>query len=854
MSTPCPLLNDMSLQLPAKLEALKMLGSGGMAHVLLANDTQLQRQVAVKLLKPCTRLSEEDVLTEARIMARLNHANIVQIYELHKTQQGLALIMEYVAGQPLNVITQSRLLTLEEKLQIATDICKGLAYAHQQGVLHCDLKPGNILLSHVNDVKVTDFGISQLLHDDSVASPIYGTHSAMSPEHLLGLPLSEKSDLFSLGLLMFELFAGRHPFGSHQADATKAILTATPSSARDIFPLLPTALAELIDMLLLSDPAQRPNSAQYVYERLCDIKAQHALLNTDDTVLLDDLTSSPQAPDNTHTSPEKGRSRGRIWPAMAVLTFSIVISLIYWQQMQPVTRYIAVMEPDFTNSELNAQQQQLLRATVNDALSSAIAQSSALYLIPSSEYKGVHSSAHIADITGATDIVQSQLDCTSTTCLLKLSHIDTSNNTVLSSQSILTDSESYLKLKDSAHVLLTDLFPDADVPAQLTQNIGQDAYLVYLSVYINAMINGHYNPEDLTRLTPLIDQNPRFYPLYSLFTFLAIKLSETYGDKSHLQPLQQALHDAPHVYQYSNNYHINMALLSIETGDIDKADSHIGAISLSGAGPVFTLMLQGQKHFKTGNISQAIESYKAMLKLKGSVDDHYNLAIAHYYNADLEQAKTLLYAVIDRAGGTEYIYKLLGDIYLSQGQPDKFLANYNKLTTSDPLSENNKAIAYMLLSQPTKALSHAKAAYRQAPQSTLTELTLADNYLLLGDHHKAHSHYHAILAKTHEQSDFESQIDRAQAAAQLGEAELALTALNQAIKLSNERYEYAYTAATVYTLVGEYSSANIHVKDALNAGYHAIWFSYPWFKPLCRFEHFKDIVTQRDNNPLCRAG
>ncbi|MBQ4811820.1 serine/threonine protein kinase [Pseudoalteromonas luteoviolacea] len=268
--------------LPVHFKPQGVLGCGGMGQVLLVKDTRLERLVAVKLLKDIC--DENTSLNEARMMAKLSHHNIVQLYEVWTSSGHIGLVMEYVRGQSLDKVQKERLLSLDEKLHIAIEVARGLAAAHRQDILHCDLKASNILISDLYDVKITDFGVAQLVHTHSGIKEGFGSYCAMSPEQARGESLTARSDLFSFGLLLFELFAGRHAFYQQKgSDLQNAIAYKKAANAIHIYPPLPEALAGLVNQLLAYSSDNRPDSAQQVFERLVDIRSNLTLQNTDAT-------------------------------------------------------------------------------------------------------------------------------------------------------------------------------------------------------------------------------------------------------------------------------------------------------------------------------------------------------------------------------------------------------------------------------------------------------------------------------------------------------------------------------------------------------------------------------------------
>ena len=209
-----------------RYEILEILGEGGMAFVYKARDMQLERFVAIKTLKP-NYVNQETFVDrfkrEAKTAANLNHPNIVQIFDWGIEDEPY-FVMEYIEGNTLtSIITKNRTISLSDILFIGAQVSSGLHAAHQKGLVHRDIKPGNIMITPDGKVKVTDFGIVSLQNEESditKTGSILGTASYISPEQAQGKPVSIESDLYSLGTVLYELITGKAPFSGDSPIST----------------------------------------------------------------------------------------------------------------------------------------------------------------------------------------------------------------------------------------------------------------------------------------------------------------------------------------------------------------------------------------------------------------------------------------------------------------------------------------------------------------------------------------------------------------------------------------------------------------------------------------------------------
>lgn len=256
---------------------LEKLGEGGMGVVWKAHDLRLDRDVAIKLL-PERFAGDPDRKArferEAKAVAALRHPNIVTIYAVEEADGLLFFTMELLDGEPLSRRIVPGGIPPEDFLVVAAPIAEAIAAAHERGIIHRDLKPSNIMICAGGIVKILDFGLARfvdrgVLHggreDATTASRdsgLDGTLRYMSPEQLRGEPLDHRSDLFSLGVVLFELATGEHPFGgATAADAIAAVLKDEPPSASAINPRMPRVIDDALKRCLEKDPARRTPSA-----------------------------------------------------------------------------------------------------------------------------------------------------------------------------------------------------------------------------------------------------------------------------------------------------------------------------------------------------------------------------------------------------------------------------------------------------------------------------------------------------------------------------------------------------------------------------------------------------------------
>ena len=281
---------------------LALLGAGGMGEVYKAEDTRLKRAVALKFL-PLALVEDHDakqrLLLEAQAASALDHPNICTIHEIDESADGrVFLAMAYYDGETLKQRIERGAAPIEEAIDIIVQVARGVAAAHDANIIHRDIKPANILLCSQGSgrgpvtgfggagaarVKLLDFGIAKLSGQTAVTrtGTTVGTVAYMSPEQIMGQGVDQRTDLWSLGIVMYELLAGRRPFSGENEIATiRAIADDRPRPLRQVRPEVPAALDAIVDKALQKDPNQRYASA---HDFLHDVEALRTVTGADAT-------------------------------------------------------------------------------------------------------------------------------------------------------------------------------------------------------------------------------------------------------------------------------------------------------------------------------------------------------------------------------------------------------------------------------------------------------------------------------------------------------------------------------------------------------------------------------------------
>jgi beta-lactam-binding protein with PASTA domain/tRNA A-37 threonylcarbamoyl transferase component Bud32 len=267
--------------LQGRYEILKPVGFGGMADVYLAHDILLDRRVAVKVLKDQFLKDHgqlEQFIREAKSAARLIHPSIINIYDVCEEEDLHYIVMEYVEGITLKAYEEQQgKLTVSQAVTIASQLASALYHAHKHNIVHCDIKPQNILLAENMVPKICDFGISRMVSDETLVynASVVGSVHYFSPEQAKGEPVTAQSDIYSLGVVLYEMLAGKVPFdGSTALAVARMHIESTPEPIATYVPDAPPMLQHVLDKALAKSLSERYQTAEEMRKDLMAVKSE----------------------------------------------------------------------------------------------------------------------------------------------------------------------------------------------------------------------------------------------------------------------------------------------------------------------------------------------------------------------------------------------------------------------------------------------------------------------------------------------------------------------------------------------------------------------------------------------------
>jgi serine/threonine protein kinase/Tfp pilus assembly protein PilF len=894
---------------------LALICYGGMSEVYLAQDSRLNRMVAIKIINTNYSSSDDsyqnqldNALTEARLLARLNHPNIVQLYDIEQEGNQIALIMEHLVGKTLHQYQQEHIIPLIQQLIIITQISAGLAAAHDKGVIHCDLKPSNIILSDDDTVKIVDFGIAHLTDNNNEAqqtintkAQLYGSIDAMSPEQIYNATnqlaqgeqrgknqtIDFRSDLFSLGIIAFNLLAGYHPLNGAGTQQTSTnmlkgnTLKKNIANANDIIPKLPEELSSLLNKLLSYDKESRPKSSAWVYkqfQQITKILTQQAELEQHTQALSPALLASHSIDNGSAKQPPIKIIASSV-ATLCIISF--IAAQLHW--FNPTTkeiRYVAVLQPTYTTKIVNTEkikkiqmspmQKELISLSTYGAIKQSIINNKQLKLIPESELlessKGLNTRnqlVKIGKVTGATDIITTQLTCTNIKCDVVISRLikkpadndnDSTNWHIKSQQSWPTLLENYASIYQTTQSHVSAIFPKYTSTFLTEKVIKNQDYLAYANIYTQIAINNQINDQNLQLLADIIKKSPYLYSAYTLYRETSLDLYNTSRNKAYITDLQKLMQSAPPEYKYSVFQAIDNFAITNALGEHVASNQHLALIKERGIDPSSYIEMSAYLATFQSDWQRAITLYEQAIELRPSTKLLYNLALSYYQAGSIAQAITNLTAVLDILPEQYWSNQLLADIYLLTGKVELAIVHYKKSLSINIQSYdlNNLSLALLFTGKGPEAMMTAQRAVDLAPKHPTWRLNLADIQQMLGFNQQANKNYQTVIELRNKDKSLQSQLNIAQAHAHLGNFDAAIKAINNAKKIATSNSQVAYIAALVYVKAGEHTSAIIQVEEALSANTGGIWFDLPWFDPLCQHSKFIDLMKGIDKPERCQ--
>ena len=848
-----------------------LLGQGGMGRVYKAYDKDLDRTVALKVVRHGV-MGENDALKrfkqELVLASKISHKNILRIHDMGEVGGTKFITMAYVEGHDLyGILKENPKLPIERVLKYATALAEALAAAHAEGVVHRDLKPQNILVNKDDQIFVSDFGLAKSFEEGAQGmtktGAFLGTPRYMSPEQVEGKPADQRSDLYSYGLMLYEMAVGDVPFtGESTLKVMYQRIQEKPKSPKLINPTLPNWFVRIIMRCLERDPAARYQSA---YEILADLQGSRGSASGSHTVQIQ--------------IPEFVAERRWTWVVGGVLLLLILAFAI------PPVRHLILRNggssgpgtsgiPPLSQGKFVAilpfrvlgddQSLGYVAEGLNEALSAKLFQLKNLRLASETAVAKVSEKDPLektARALGVNLIVQGMIQGSADKMAIIISLINVADGgKKLWSQQFTGVPKDLLTLEDQISgqlVTALDVKPSNEELARTaerpTDNV--DAYDLFLRG--RQALRG---PEPVKAAQTAIDyfqgsiqKDPNFALAY---TGLASACLTMYHEKKDPFWAEKALGAAQRAEQLKDNLpevHFSLGTVYLRTGKTAQAIVELKrGMELSPNSDEGYLRL-GKAYMNSGQKDLAIATYKKAIEVNPYYwGNRIALGNAYFSTGDTEKALEEYKRVTELEPGNVSGWDNLGNAYLQLGRYEESIPAYKKSIEISPTwsAYNNLGYVNLLLGRPEEAVQMSEKAVELGPNQELAVGNLADAYRGSGQKDKANATYDKAIALAFQELQVNPQStaaleDLALYYAKKGEAARGMEFIQRARGIDQKDVELVYAEATVELLAGKQSDALRSLREAFSKGFSVKQAQQdPEFKKLKDTPEFQAMVKE----------
>ncbi len=865
---------------PYRLEG--RLGRGGMGEVFLAFDERLERRVAVKRIRwqdGTGSSATERFRREAKAAARLNHPAIVQVYDLISDVDGDAIVMEHVVGQPLADLVGSPSLSAARAVRLAREIAEGLAHAHAAGFVHRDLKAANVMVTASGTAKILDFGLAKPLAPEPGTEPgdesltgdgmVVGTSFAMSPEQAGGGPVDARSDLFSLGSLLYEMLTGRAPFrGANPLETIKRVLTEEPPPLAVVRPDLPPALAKLVHELLAKKPEARPRSAGEVARRLAELepgldgaRAGAATFETGMSGLPTDvLPLVPAGVRNPVSSSPSAAARHRRTALVILVLLVLAASLVYLQLRRgvsaaPLRVLVPPIVPKGDDPRLSLAASGVLDAVLGRLASlQGVAVLDPRQLDPGMAKEGTP--AAMARAVAADEVLSASIEPAGNLAKVSLRRLLGKDGQLLWTETFqVTVEPSDLRfLAEAVDLHLGRGYPEhsprSGTPAL---EVRDEDYAAYLA--LKQGMDAGLTPAEpqMAKSEEIVRGSPRF--LAGLLTAGDISRA-LFTSKKETQYLDLSRSFAKRAGELAPGDPRSLALsfrVAVASGEEGEPEAALARIEAALPGDPAIFSYRAELADRRGRAEEALTNFLAAAEQVPSWRNLYSLASFEWRNGRIAEARGHLGQILARSPGNLWGTEALAKLELLHGDPEQAERRFEDLVVREPEQRALWAelgLARFLAGHYEQAIAAYRKALAMEPGHNVVLLNLADAELALGRRREAEDHYRQTLDRLREieavsRLQADDSMAKAQCLAVLGRPVEAGEIAQRTLQQNPEALLIVHAAALVYARIGDRTSALINAKAALRLRLSPSWF---------RIAAFDSVRGDPELQSLLRAG
>jgi serine/threonine-protein kinase len=690
---------------------LEKLGEGGMGVVYKAKDTKLDRHVALKLLSPNVRtesLANKRFIQEAKSTSALDHPNVCTIYEIGETEDGkLYISMAYYDGKTLEDYLKDNTISYDEALDFAIQMAKGLSCAHRYDIIHRDVKPSNIMITDQGLVKIVDFGLAKLSGQATKLTQTgstLGTAGYMSPEQISSGTIDHRSDIFSLGIVLYEMFAGVHPFkGVYSHAQLYSIMNDDPEPITKVNPDLPVELEWILSKALEKDPDNRFQDMAELQNFLEALK--------DDTLTLDQKSDLSLSIHSLPKKKSKSRKDNRTFVyalAATALVLFITLTLIwiyptmqsvtatyFSSQSLPASKEIAVLP--FRNIGDDPENRAFadgLLETITSKLSQLEQFQDQYLVVPASETRSmdIQSASQARTAFDVNLVVTGSVQKLSEGIRVTINLIDA--ETLRQIDSIVID-ETFIDnstLQDNAVFNLANMLQiDVQPEARTVLTAGQTAVPGAYEYYLQGL--GHLQRFDqLQEINTAIERFERALEEDSTYSLAYAALGDAYlykyrrtDDTSWLETAIENIQKALELEDRLSPIYTTYGVLLIEMGEYEIANQQLEkALSLDPKN-VEAYRARARAFMAQERSNEAEATYRKAIEMKpGFWAGYAELGVFYSQAGRFEEAAEQFSIVTELTPNNAGAYRNLGAVYYYMNRPEEALQAFNRSVEIEP--------------------------------------------------------------------------------------------------------------------------------------------------------------------------
>ncbi|MGA7081295.1 MAG: tetratricopeptide repeat protein [Terriglobales bacterium] len=860
-----------------RYEILGVLGQGGMGAVYKARDRELDRLIALKVIRP-------ELATDPAILARfkqelilsrnITHKNVVRIFDLGEADGIRFISMEYLDGEDLRTILRREgKFSPKDAISVVEQVCRALDAAHSEGVIHRDLKPQNIMRDKNGRIVVMDFGLARSLGDSGMTQTgaIVGTMEYMSPEQALGTTLDQRSDIFSVGLIFFELLTGKAPYKADTAIASLMKRTREEAqSASDVDASVPKSLSAIVSRCLEREPANRYHSAVELLQQLTTWEANPNI----SAETLSQLIPHPIIRRSRFSLDLPGKSWMWIAGAVLVVALAIFAGRMLLFHAPSSSGELAQGIPSLKQGQYLAilplkqvgDQKTLgyVADGIQEALAAKLFQLKEIHLASTDAIdKAVSKDLPLSKLArelGVNLILQGSVQGNSDQLRVTLSLDDATTGKRVWTQEFPGAAGDVLALEDqiygnvaTALALKPTDEEQARVGAHPTENVkAYDLYLQGRNTLRNAHSQDAYK-QAVGLFEQAIDKDANFALAYTGLADSSIKM---YGETKESIWAQKATLAAQQAERLSNNLpevHLSLGSVYSNTGKNTEAVTELKKALQLAPNSDEAYRNLGDAYSRSGQSEAGLAAYQEAVAANAyNWLNHIALGKAYLELGDTAKALPEFQKVTELAPDNSLGYADIGSLYLREGKWSESIPEFQKALALVPDADtySNLGTAYFFMKNYDQATQQYEKAVAMTPNDEVLLGNLGDSYRWSGHSDQAAAAYSKAIALAFQ----ELQVNPRSASimgdlgilyAKKGDAANALQYTNQGRTIKPDDLQLIYSEAQVKTLIGRPEEALEPLKLALEKGWPAqeAW-NDPELQKLQALPQFSQLVNQ----------